>query len=156
MARRVTETENALKRLFDANPTGDYLPKGNDQGFFSDWLSQAEPDSFSLERTPAQKSRLEEFKQLLESRPALDSPPKSVTPTISEAGLPKPAPSWMPPASPSVPAVPSGISPGNELGLTTLPGLNSASASQPNYAPLPLREPQRFPQPVVPPPQRKF
>ena len=156
LARRVTEAENALKRIFDANTTGDYLPKENDQALFSDWFSQVEPGSFSLERTPAQKIRLEEFKQLLEPRPVPDSSPKSATPTLRETGLPKPSPSWMPPAPPSVPTLPSGISSGNELGVTTLPGLNSASASQPNYAPNPLLESRRSPQGVVLPPQRKF
>lgn len=155
MARRVTATENALKRIFDADTAGDFLPKANDKGFVSDWFGQAEPDSLSFGRTAAQKERLEEFKQLLDPHPALDTSLKAITPSVAGAGLSASA-SWMPPASPTVPAVPSGIGSGNELGLTALPGLNSVAAGQPNYVPPPLPALQRSPQGVVLPPQRKF
>ena len=156
LARRLIEAENALKRIFDANKAGDYLPREDGQPLFSDWFGQAEPSAFSVERTPAQKRRLEEFKQLLETRPVLDSSPKYAPPARWEAGLPQPSAGWMPPALPSVPTAPSGISPVNELGGTTLPGLSSTSVGQPNYTPPPIPALPRSPQGAVVPPQRKF
>lgn len=156
MGRHVAETEKTLRRIFNANKTGDYLPWSNDQGVGSDSFDAADSSAMPFQSTPAHLDRMKEFMQILESHAPLDSSPNSITPTIPQAGLPALSRSWTAPVAPVAPLPPSGVSPVSSPGLAALPGSKAGAPNQPAVAPALPTEPPRFPQPVTTPPPRKF
>jgi hypothetical protein len=156
MARHLTETEKTLRHIFNANPTGDYLPWVNDQGVGSELFDPADVSSATFESTQTQIDRRKEFLQILEPRLLLESSPNFITPTISQPGLAAQPPSWTAPLAPSAPLPPSAVSPVSSPGLAELPGSKASVPSQPTVAPAVQTEPPRFPQPVTTPPPRKF
>lgn len=154
LARRLDETENTLRRIFENNATGDLMPGADDKGLSSDIFGFGDAGSWSLQYNAAQKSRIDEFKQLLGGAPTPQMTPGLAAPASGSSGLPKPATTWAVPSAPTPPA--TQVSPGLSVGSgsTALPGLTPQPAQR-NYT-QPSAEPRRPLQVNQPPTTRKF
>jgi hypothetical protein len=147
-------TESRLGDLFGSETDSAVLLGGSRDGFFSGFSGSAEP--VSMERTPAQKARLEEFKQLLDPR-------LPVAPTVVLGNPFSPQPDLASPASmlgaqPHPVVRPLFGSANAEVGTRPggLSGINVGASGPSSFAPvLPAEAPRAAPQALAIP-KRKF
>lgn len=159
LARKVEETEQTLQNLFQSQPAGDLLPmqvQKNPSSILSDqpWTSTAYTQS-----DEGRKSRLDEFKRLLEPPQAVSAAAVQ-TPGVGSlgndtklnTGLASPTVRF----TPTTPTTPVGSGTVNAYGALPARTPGSSSFNQPLNPLPPAREPPTKPQPPTGPPQRKF
>jgi len=150
----VLQTESRLRNLFGSETASAFSLRGGDDGLFSRFSSSAEP--VSMERTPAQKAWLEEFKQLLEPRLPVAPPAALANPFNAQPDVASPASVLSaqprPVVSPLFGSVKAevGTRPGG------FPAMDAGSAGSSSFAPALSAEPARVAPPVLTIPKRKF
>jgi|GEM_PF-3153199 len=159
LARKVEETEQTLQNLFQSQPAGDLLPM-QDQKSSPSILPDLPWTSTAYTQSDAdRKSRLDEFKRLLEPPQAVSAAAVQ-TPGVGSfgnntkvnTGLTSPTMRFTPTTPPT--SVGSGtVNPYSAMPVRTP---DSSSFNQPLNSLPPAREPLRIPQPPAGPPQRKF
>lgn len=155
LERRLNQSENALKDIFDGNRAGDILSQAAAADSASPFDTGTDLPG-AADRTAAQKVRMEMFRQLLEPRQpevTVASPAARNNPLID--ATPASATMDSPFGSPLLPSLtsPNLLEPPAPPGM---PSAKPASAYKP-YAPFnPSSERSVTVQPVTPIPQRKF
>ena len=148
------QTETKLKELFDKESGLALLPRRNGGSIFSDLFGSTELGQ--MERTPAQKARLEEFKQLLEPRSPFGAPATTANSLSTLPGALSPASILSATPRPVVEPLFGSISAGVGTSPAGFRDSNAKASGQSSLAPAPPREAARMPQPILPPPKRRF
>ena len=148
------QTESRLRNLFGSETDSAFSLGGSSGGFFSGFSGSAEP--VSMERTPAQKARLEEFKQLLEPRLPVAPPAALANPFSLQHDLASPASVLNTQPRPVVRPLFGSVN--AEVGTRPggLPGINAGAFGPSSFAPALPAEPPRVAPPVLTIPKRKF
>jgi hypothetical protein len=144
------QTESKVKDLLNSDTTPATW-SGGSGGIFSSLFGSAR--ALPVERTLAQKARMEEFKQLLEPRFPLTPPTAFAKPMNPQFGLASPA--LLPGVSPDLTTEP--LFGGGNAGVGGLPGgpsgLNALSSGPSSFAPV---APVQVAPPALTIPRRKF
>lgn len=159
LARKVDETEQTLQNLFKSQPAGDFLPIQDQKSPLSIFPERPWTTTPYTQFDSDRKSRVDEFKRLLEPPRAVPDAPGQSTTFASFGDGAKANPGAASPTvrlTPTASTAPIGSATVNPYTTTPIrtPGLSTFG--QPLNALPPAREPPALPQPPQGPPQRKF
>ncbi len=159
LARKVDETEQTLQNLFKSQPAGDFLPMQDQKSPLSIFPEQPWTTKPYTQSDSDRKSRLDEFKRLLEPSQAVSAgpSPSSALGSFGERGKVSSGMAYptvnIAPTVPTTPIDSATVNPYMAVPINR-PG---ASTFNQQLNPMPqAREKTALPQPPQGPPQRKF